>query len=128
MTLQGNWVDLVVIGVLAFFVWDGWKRGVFVLLAQLASFVGAVMVAYRLYVRVTPFLMTAFSLSRGLAQAVAFLVTAYLAEEILVRIFNTVIDRIPHKYFPKWWRGGMSVPLSVLSGLVIAGLVLSAMT
>lgn len=126
MTFQGNWVDLVVVGVTAYFIWDGWKRGIFVLLAQLISFVGAVLVAYRLYGRVTLFLMAAFSLSRGLAQAVAFLLIAYGTEEFLVWISSLVIGRIPQKYFPRWWKGIMSVVPSLLSGVVVTALVLSA--
>lgn len=126
MIFQGNWVDLVVVAVLLFFVWDGWRRGIFVLLAQLLAFVGAILLAYRLYFLVTPFLMQAFSLSRGLAQAMAFLLTAYVAEEVLVRGLNELIGRIPQKYFPRWWKGIMSVVPSLLSGVVVTALVLSA--
>ncbi|MBI2009854.1 MAG: CvpA family protein [Candidatus Chisholmbacteria bacterium] len=128
MTFQGNLVDLVVVGVVAYFVWDGWQKGIFILLGQLGSFVGAVLLAFRFYASVTPFLMQAFSLSRGLAQAMAFLLIAYGGEELLVWVFNGLVERMPHKHFPKWWRGGMSLPLSAVSGLVMAGLLLSAVT
>ncbi len=119
MVLQGNWVDLVILLILGWFVWDGWQKGVFWLGAQIVAFVGSLLVAFRGYQIVAEWIRQIFNLPYGLDKAIAFLVVGAIVEQIIYEILARIILRIPKKYFPKWWQGFMSLVPSLLSGLVM---------
>src|SRR3990167_263933 len=61
-SLNGNWVDLVIILVLVYFASEAWRHGLWVILADFASFLGALLISFRAYKFTAGFFRTNFSL------------------------------------------------------------------
>lgn len=125
MNFQGNWVDVGIVVTLFLFALDGWERGIFWLLAQLGSFVGGILIAFRFYAPLAPQVARLLSLPHGLAKAIAFLLLAMGTEALLSPWLYRLASRVPKKYFPRWWRGVLSLGPSLVSGGVLVAFVLS---
>lgn len=111
--MNGTWVDLIIIGILAFFVLEGWRVGLWIVLADFLSFLLSLLIGLRGYQLMAEFLRTNFSLSHSVSNALGFLFTAILAEAILGFLFARIIKRIPHKL----WKHKASKALSILPSL-----------
>lgn len=121
-----NWVDFIIVLVLLWFVWDGWKKGIFWLAAQFMAFVGSLVVAFWSYAFVAVKLVQWLHLSHGIAKAVGFLAIAAIAEHLLYELLGKLIVRLPKRYFPRWWSGVMSIGPSAINGGVFVAFVLAA--
>lgn len=119
--LSGNWIDLVIIIVLLYFVSEAWRVGFWAKIADFLSFFVSLLVSLRGYQFMSGFLSTNFSLSRSLANTLGFLFTAVLAEAIFGYLFTLVVMKIP----PKYWKGKLNKVLAIFPALG-EGLVLTA--
>ncbi len=124
--MQFNWIDLVVLIVLGWFVWDGWKKGIFWLAAQLVAFLLSLVIAFRSYAAVAGLIVQLFSLSHGWAKAIAFMGVAIVAEQVIYEFLAWVVVRVPKRYVPKWWAGFMGVVPSLINGGVFVAFVATA--
>ena len=61
-----NWVDLAIIGMFAFFIYEGFKHGFFITLADFLSFFGSLILALSLYPKLSDILTEQFSVSPAL--------------------------------------------------------------
>lgn len=119
--MQGNWVDLIILAVLVFFALEAFRVGVWIILADLSSFIISLIVSLRFYPLVSKFLQANFSLNLSIANALGFLVLAIIIESFLGLVLSRVLRKIPAKIWE--WK------LSKLAGVVPAiaeGLVLIA--
>lgn len=103
MPIQGNWIDLIIIAVIFYFLVEGWRIGVWVVLADFFSFGLSLIVALRWYSFAATLLRTNFSLSHSVANALGFLVTAIISETILGFVFLRVIRQLPKKVADFRW-------------------------
>lgn len=95
MSLNGNWVDLVILIVLAYFIFSAFKVGLWVVLADFASFLLSLVIALRFYPIVSEILRDNFDLTRSIANALGFLVVAVATEIVLGSVFGKLITKIP---------------------------------
>lgn len=102
-SLGGNWVDLVIILVLIFFISRAIRFGFWVLLADFISFSISLIAALQTYKFVSEFLKTNFSLSRSLANALSFLFTAIVIEAILGVLLYRLAVKLPDRLHKSWW-------------------------
>ncbi|MBI4035087.1 MAG: CvpA family protein [Candidatus Chisholmbacteria bacterium] len=124
MGFHGNWVDLVILGVLGIYVWEGWGRGIFTVLAEMGAFVTSIAAGLRFYKLPAMVLERNFQIRAPVARVIAFLVVAVVVEQVLGRWFKKLVRRIPKSYFPAWWQGLLTIVPSLLTGLIVVGLVL----
>lgn len=97
-TLNGNWVDLILIVIGLFYLWDGFRRGFILSFLDLASFILSFIFAVKFY-DITAFLLISnFSLPRGIANAAGFLIMGFVFEIFLSALIHKVIKHIP----PSW--------------------------
>lgn len=126
MNWQGNWVDLAILIFLVIYLWDNWHKGIFLVLAEMAAVIAGFLVGVRLYQWPARILETNFKIQASLGKLLSFLVVTLLVEQVAGSWLAGLGRRIPRKYFPAWWQGVLTLPLSGLSGLVIAGVIVVA--
>lgn len=78
-----NWVDLVIIGIVLFFIMESVGRPLFSELFDLISFIGAFLFSLRFYNLASKYLEDIFSLPHSLANVIGFIAIWYLVEIIL---------------------------------------------
>lgn len=95
--LNGNWVDLVILIILGFFIYQGFINGFWAILIDFLSFLGSLLVSLRLYKIVSNLLQSNFSLNSFLANALGYLAVAVLSEILISYLLTILIRRLPKK-------------------------------
>ena len=93
----GNWVDLLIILFLLFYIHDGWRKGFIELFSDLVAFVVGFTLALKLYPFAAEFLTTQFSFPISLAKAGGFLVLGLFFEQILAMFGKWIQGKLPGK-------------------------------
>lgn len=123
-----NLLDIIIVVVVLFYVYEGYLLGFVLASLDLASFVLSFIIALKLYPLVAELLMLYFSLPIGLANAIGFFLVAFGAEVLLSILFRRFVRYIPpirlpdviEKFFKRsdHWLG-------VLPGMISAFIILS---
>lgn len=120
MSLNGNWVDLIILVILLFYVLEGWQRGFWILIAELGSFIGALALALRFYPEAALILIANFSLPNSFANALGFLLVAFLAEIVISVILSRfVFPRFPKKLWESRLQKFLGIVPSAINGLIL---------
>lgn len=122
--LQGNWVDLIIIVVLAYFISEAWRFGFWVVMADFISFLVALFVALSGYQFIGNFLRNNFAFSHSLSNALGFLITAALAEAIIAFTLTKAIRKIPYKFWKKPWSNFFAIFPAVGQGMILLSFIL----
>lgn len=97
VTFQGNWIDLVIIGILLFYLLEGIRRGFIFGLIDLGGFIISFFAALKTYSVAAGFLMDYFSFPRGIASATGFFLVGFLSE----LVYSFAVSFFYRKYFPQ---------------------------
>jgi len=124
-SLNGNWVDLVVLIILFFFVSEAWRVGFWYLLADFLSFLGSLIISLRGYQYVAHFLRDSFSLPNSIANALGFLSAAVIVESILGIILVNLVSKLPKKVWKSWWNKALAALPALGEGLIFVGFILT---
>jgi uncharacterized protein YkwD/uncharacterized membrane protein required for colicin V production len=124
-SLNGNYVDLIIVLVLAYFASEALRHGFWVILADFFAFLGSLLVSLRAYKFSASFLKTNFSLPHSIANALGFLVTAILAEAILGYVFAHVIALLPKKLWNNKLSKYLAVAPAVGEGIILVAFLLT---
>lgn len=95
-SLNGNWIDLLLIVILVVYLIEGFRKGFLVEIIDLAGFLISFFGSLRFYGEAAVFLVNNFSLSRGIANALGFLLAGLILEilfSIFVRIFYSIAPK-----------------------------------
>lgn len=125
IALNGNWVDLLIVIVVLFFVVEGVRHGFWVILADFFSFLGSLLISFRAYQFSAGFLRANFSLSPSVSNALGFLITAILTEALLGYLLGHAITKIPKKYLKIKGQKILAVLPALGEGLVIVAFILT---
>lgn len=93
--LNGNYVDLIIILVLLYFLSGAWRRGFILILADFGSFLLSLLISLRIYKFISEFLRVNFNLVKSLGDAFGFLIAAILIEAILSQVFYLAVHKLP---------------------------------
>ncbi len=96
MNFGGNWVDLIIIAALIFFVVDSYGRPLIYEVADFLSFLLAFFLSFRYYSEAAKFFEGNFSIPHGLSSVLGFMSTWFLAETIFYIFIRLVWPRLPH--------------------------------
>ena len=118
------WVYIAIIVIVVYFVIQGMRHGFWVVLADFFAFLGALLIALFGYQYVSGILREYFSLSRSIANALGFVITAILSEAILGYIFGHIVNKIPTKFRDKTTERFASIVPSVGEALVLISFIL----
>ncbi len=121
MILGLNWVDLVIIGALAFFALEALSRPLILEILDFASFLVAFFLSFSLYNLPAKFFETEFKVPHGLSLVLGFMAMWFISETVFYLIVRMILPRIPG--FKKSLNVLSIVP-AVLRGLLFIGLIL----
>lgn len=122
--LQGNWVDLIILVILVYFISEAWRFGFWVVLADFISFLLALFIALSGYQFIGEFLRTYFELSRSLSNALGFLITAALAEAMIAFALTKAVRKIPYKFWKKPWSKFFAIFPAIGQGVILLSFIL----
>lgn len=122
--IQGNYIDLIIIVVLLYFVLEAWHHGFWVMLADFVSFLGSLLISLRLYKYAAAILRSNFSLSNSIANALGFLISAILVEAILGYLLGLIVSRIPEKFWKNKWNKFLAIIPGIGEGLILTAFIL----
>ena len=122
-----NWLDLVIIIILAFYALEGYSLGFIASLLDLIGFVSSFIIGLKTYSIFAQALTKIFSMPPGFSNALGFLIAAFIAEIIIGLILRKIVYS---KYFSKiTFKGTLLKNIDNLLGLlfgIFSGLILFA--
>lgn len=124
-SLQGNWVDIVILTVVIYFASEAFRVGFWAIFANFLSFLASLVIALRGYQYTSELLRSNFALSHSTSNAIGFFLTAVIVEGMLGFLVIRVVKRMPSKYWKKWWSKVLAVIPAAGEGLVLVAFVLT---
>lgn len=127
-SLNGNWVDLVIIIFLISFIFSGIDRGFLINLIDLTGFLLSFTIALKFYSVASNLIVANFSIPIGIANALGFIILGFLIETIFFIIIRLLYPSIP-QIITKSKINKILGPLpAVVNGLVVVAFFLSVVT
>lgn len=124
-SLQSNWVDLVILTIVLYFVSEAFRVGFWVILADFVSFLLSLLLALRGYQFAAGLLRGNFSLSHSVSNALGFLITAVAVEAVLGYLLGQAIKKLPLKFWKRRWSKALAVLPATGEGLVLVAFILT---
>lgn len=119
-----NWVDLVIIALLIFFIYESIGRNFLGEVLDSLSFIIAFFASLRFYNEFAQFFLTAFQIPNSLAKIFGFLSVWFLVETVFFGIIHFVLFRyLGTIHLPKWLNK-LSVIPAIFRGLVFVSIIL----
>lgn len=115
-----NWVDIIIIALLIYEIYDGWKRGFAVLLANLFSFLASLWLSVRYHGLVGSFVTEKFGVSSSWGDVIGYMVIALGSQVLIESVLMLGVNKLPQKFQTSRvnrWLGGL---VSAGSALLIA--------
>lgn len=124
-SLNGNWVDLVILVILLYYVLEGYRVGFWGILADFLSFLGSLLLSLRAYKFTAGLLRSNFSLSHSLSNAIGFLLTVVVLEIALSYLFAYLISQLPEKIKRIKWNRELGIIPALGEGIILTAFILS---
>lgn len=124
-SLQGNWVDLVSVAILIYFVSEAWTYGFWIILADFLGFLLSLVLSLRLYSFASILLRENFSLPHSVSNALGFLLTASLLEAIIGFFLTSFIKKIPYRFWKKPWINLLATFPALGQGVILISFILT---
>jgi len=121
--LHGNWVDLIILVVLIFFIYQGFETGFWSILIDFVSFFGSLLISLRVYPFFSSILQSNFSFTRSVGNAVGFLIAAVVIEIALSYFLAILIARLPKKVLRN--KKVLGILLSLGQGIILIAFALT---
>src|SRR3989344_4236015 len=97
MELGGNWVDLIILGVLLFFFIEGISDRFIPAALNLVGFILTYALALKFYGIPSELVAANFSLPHGIANALGFFIIAMIFEAVWTGVSGLIYGRVPVK-------------------------------
>ena len=115
-----NWVDVVLLAGVGYYLFEGWQIGFFEQLVDLVSFAGSLWLALRYYGVVGIFLQTRFALPGVWTSIAGYIVIGYLGQLVFAAFGRRLLERIPKKIVEQKIYRALGAMVSSLNFLVLA--------
>lgn len=120
-----NYIDVVIILIVVFFVWEGWRHGLLIILADFLSFFGSLLLALRFYKPLALIFTNSLNLSSSTAKALAFLAVAIVTEFLLGYLSGQIISMVSEKARRRWDIKFLAIFPAVGEAFVLLALVIT---
>ncbi|OGH10467.1 MAG: hypothetical protein A2857_02110 [Candidatus Levybacteria bacterium RIFCSPHIGHO2_01_FULL_36_15] len=123
-SLNGNWVDFIILIFLAIYVLETWSRGFVLGIFDLLGFIFSVFAGFWLYSKVAYILISNFSMPRGISNALGFIFVVFMAEFIFYLISAYVYQFTDKKIIESKLNLVLGFVPALFSGLIISSFLL----
>lgn len=123
-----NFLDLIIILIILFYIREGYNLGFTLSLLDLVSFIIAFIAALKFYAFFATFFTTFFNMPIGFANALAFFLVAFVSEIILTLIARRVTRYLPSLPRDTWYTktfNSLNHWLGIFPGLISAFIILA---
>ncbi|HJY98348.1 MAG TPA: CvpA family protein [Patescibacteria group bacterium] len=127
-SLNGNWVDLFIILIFAYYVFEAFRYGLWTVLIDFASFLGALLISLRVYKFTASFLGSNFNLPASFNNALGFILTAIVLEVALGYLFAYTVTKLPKKVQKNKLNRLWAIIPALGEALVLVAFLLTAVT
>ncbi len=114
-----NWLDAVIVVVVMYFLYEGWRQGFVYLGTSFFSFLLSLWLAVSLHIPVSKFLTEKFGIPQIWTTVIAYVCVAFVAQMVLSEALSLLASRISKKIIKhpiNQWLGAL---VSVVNGLVL---------
>ncbi|OQP53769.1 CvpA family protein [Niastella populi] len=118
-----NWVDILLLIVVAYGIWDGWQKGFILELLYLLSLVISIAVTFLLYPYPTIFINKYIPALGSWALPFAFIITYVLMRVLTNLLTNKTLHRIPAETHDRWDNKFLGMLPGFLNGVAHAVIV-----
>lgn len=125
-SFKGNWVDLVIIVILLYYVFEAFRYGLWSIVIDFVSFLGSLLLSLFTYKYIATLLKSNFNLPLSFANAFGFVVSAILLEIILGYMFTYLIRKLPKKVLEFKYNKFIALIPSLGEGLILVAFLLTA--
>lgn len=126
MSLNGNWVDLIIVLVLVYYASEAFRFGFWSIFIDFASFLGSLLISLRVYKFGAVFLKNNFNLPNSFANALGFIVTAILLEILLSYLFVYLVKRLPKRFKKSRLNRFLGIFPALGEGLILTAFLLTS--
>ena len=124
-SLKGNWIDFLILLILAYYVSEAWRIGFWVILADFFGFLLSLVVGLWGYSYVADLLRSNFSLPHSVSNALGFLFAAGFSEAIISFILFNFVKKIPFKFWKKPWNNIAAILPALGQGVILTSFILT---
>lgn len=124
---MANWVDIIIVALLLYEVYNGWKRGFVILLVNLFSFLASLWLAVRYQGMVGNFITEKFGVAASWSNVVGYMGIAFVAQIVIESLLIRAVNKLPQKFQVSRvsrWLGGL---VSAGSAFIVAAFFLLLM-
>jgi len=114
-----NWVDWIIIAVLLYEVYDGWKAGLVALGTSFLSFAISLWLAITLNPPVAAFFTEKFGIPLSWSSVIGYIAIAMLVSIVVAEIIHRLVLNIPQKIVKSKINSSLGSFISLLNGFVI---------
>lgn len=114
-----SWVDIVIVLVILYHLYDGWERGSLSLVANLGSFFISLWLAVKFQVQVGSFIIEKFGVAAAWSNVVSYIGVALISQIVLDTVFLWAIGKIPVKTHNSKINKWLGAVLSGINGTLI---------
>jgi len=116
--LHGNWIDLLLLILVVFYLMEGVGRGFILSLLDLGGFVVSFVASLKFYSFFGDLLVTNFSISRGISNALGFLLAGVLSELVLSLLIRVILQKYYMRIMEKLNQNGQKIKLIYIEKLL----------
>jgi uncharacterized protein YkwD len=118
-----NWVDILLLVIVAYGVWDGWQKGFILELLYLLGLVVSIAATFLLYPYPTAFVNKYFSSLGSWALPLSFIVTYVLMRVLTNWLINKTLHKVPVEAHGRWDNKFLGMVPGFLNGVAHAVIV-----
>lgn len=119
-----NWIDLVILVVVVFFILQGWEEGLAKLTTGLVSFLGSLWLAVYYHTIVGVFLVEKFGLPKSWGDVMGYIVIWFVSGAVISYGTNWLLFRLPKGVMDSKINRFLGAVLSVVKALLIMAFIL----
>lgn len=119
-----NWVDIVIIVLILFFIYESIGRNLLSEILDASSFLVAFFASLRFYNEVARFFVTHFQVPNSLSKIFGFIIIWFLVEAVFFGLIHLIIFKsLKFLHYPKWLNSLSPIP-AAFRGLVFISIIL----
>src|SRR3989344_1365980 len=113
-SLKGNWIDLVFIVIIIYFVMT--QKGFINTILEALAFILSLIISFKFYPFLGKLLILNFSIPKGISQASGFFIAWFLTE----LVFSVIVLRLLARLFEKFQKHPLNISLGILAAIIQA--------